>query len=282
MKKALSLLLALVMALSLTVPAFAEEPDNSTDITLTVAKALTYDMVIPEDVTDLANYGIYEVGQAKVANVKNATEKTVITYTAETADFESEGKTDIPASYYTDAQGAAAFPTTAVEVYKNNADVASLPTMYVGISESAWDAAENGTYTATVTFNFTAEEVLATVADVLATVPGGFPVGEYIGWRTDNLRISEMAYIDGDALRTEGNNTIPLTTAVTKTGDSKYTAVLNVSDEWSISTRTFVFTMNGGVLTEIYVKHEEQYLEGGQPMHDPLIEEYTFHAPAVS
>ena len=66
-----------------------------------------------------------------------------------------------------------AFPTTAVTVYENKADAASIPTMYVGISESAWNAAENGTYTATVTFNFSSEEVEApaavTAADALTT-----------------------------------------------------------------------------------------------------------------
>ena len=159
MKKTLALVLAIVMALGcMSITAFATT-DNSTDITLNVAKPLTYDMVIPEDVTNLNAAGIYSVGQAKVENVENATEKTVISYTAETTAFKCDGKTDIPASYYTDAQGADAFPTTAVEVYKAKADAASIPTMYVGISETAWNAAENGTYTATVTFNFSSEEV---------------------------------------------------------------------------------------------------------------------------
>ena len=196
------------------------------------AKALTYDMVIPEDVTNLNAAGVHSVGQAKVENVKNATEKTVISYTATTTDFKCEGKTDIPASYYTDAQGAAAFPTTAVKVYENKKDAENIHTMYVGISETDWNAAENGTYTATVTFNFSAEEVeKVTIADIL---PEGFPTSEMSNWVNG---CACHLFVSGDNLCAKGGaeTSVPVATVLTPTsGDYDYTCT--VSDiTWNFS-----------------------------------------------
>ena len=265
MKKILSLVLALVMLLGcMSVTAFAAT-DNTTDITLTVAKELTYDMVIPEAVSiDAA--GVYAVGQAKVANVKNATDKTVISYTATTTNFKSEGKSDIPASYYTDAQGDAAFPTTAVEVYKNKTDAASIPTMYVGISEAAWNAAENGTYTATVTFNFEvkAPKTFNTVADAIDTISdltvftNGQSEGASCSWKNEH---------DGDMWRSINTDPVsdcltfinweqcnlPVSTALTKT-ENGYTCTFEGA--------TFVFAIENDVLKSVTVSNLSDNLNG--------------------
>ena len=173
MKKALSLLLALVMALSLTVPALAADGDKSGTTTITATKAapFSYEIVIPESVTGITAAGVYQVGQAKVENVVSATADTVISYTATTTDFKlstDESKT-MAATYHTEQAATNAFPTTAVKVYENKADAASIPTMWVKIADSDWNAADAGTYTATVTFNFEAKEEVEMVTVSFAT-----------------------------------------------------------------------------------------------------------------
>ena len=211
----------------------ASGKSGNTDITLTVAKALTYDMVIPEDVTNLNAAGIYSVGQAKATNVKNATDKTVISYTAETTAFKCEGKNDIPASYYTEQAATNAFPTDAVTVYENKAEAASIPTMWVKIAEDDWNAAENGTYTATVTFNFSAEEVeKVTIADIL---PEGFPTSAILSAWQNNAAC--YLFVSGDNLCAKGGaeTSVPVATVLTPTsGDYDYTCT--VSDiTWNFS-----------------------------------------------
>ena len=113
-----------------------EAKTGSTDITATKAAPFTYEIVIPESVTGITAAGVYQVGQAKVENVTGATDNTVISYTATTTDFKlstDESKT-MPATYYTEEAATNAFPTTAVTVYENKADAASLPTMWVKIA----------------------------------------------------------------------------------------------------------------------------------------------------
>lgn len=138
-----------------------EGKSGTTEITATKAEPeLKYTIVIPTNVAEITNFGVYEVGQAKVTGVTGATDKTVISYTATTTDFKlstDENKT-MTASYYTEETAENAFPTTAVTVYEKEGDAASIPTMWVKIAEDAWNAAENGTYKATVTFDFAAEE----------------------------------------------------------------------------------------------------------------------------
>ena len=175
MKKALSLLLALVMALSLTVPALAADGEKSGTTPLTAIKEtpFSYEIVIPTNVAAITSAGVYEVGQAKVTNVVSAMDETVISYTATTTAFKCEGKSDLPATYYTEEAAENAFPTTAVRVYEHKADAESIPTMWVKITEDDWNAAADGTYNATVTYNFEAIEdalIINTIADAIATV----------------------------------------------------------------------------------------------------------------
>ena len=158
MKKALSLILALVMALSLTVPAFAADGDKSGTTPLTAIKEtpFSYEIVIPTDVAAITAAGVYEVGQAKVENVVSATDDIVIFYTAATTNFKlsTDDSKTMAATYYTEEAATNAFPTTAVRVYEHKAGAESIPTMYVKITEDDWNAAAGGTYNATVTFNF--------------------------------------------------------------------------------------------------------------------------------
>ena len=95
MKKALSLILALVMALSLTVPAFAD--DNATTVTATVP-SMSYNIVIPtsgaamtaENHKDgvVLGAGVQD-GKTKagVENVQYAKATDKIYYTATLGDF---------------------------------------------------------------------------------------------------------------------------------------------------------------------------------------------------
>ncbi len=225
---------------------------DSTDITLKVAKELSYEMVIPEDVTNLNNFGVFEVGQAKVKDVKNATENTMIFCTAETTDFKCEGKSDIPASYYTDAEGSTAFPTTAVTVYEDKADAEDIPTMYVGVSETDWDDAENGTYKATVTFNFEAK-TFNSVADILATVEGEFPTTKETGWIFDGGETAAYCYVNDGNLTVNydsiDQDSISLKTNVEKTDKSTFYYIIESND--LEPEREFTFRLTGGVLTEI-------------------------------
>ena len=218
----------------------AEEPaeegkSGNTDITLTVAKSLTYDMVIPEDVTNLNAAGIYSVGQAKVENVENATDNTVISYTASTTAFKCEGKTDIPASYYTEQAATNAFPTDAVTVYENNADAASIPTMWVKIAEEDWNAAENGTYTATVTYNFSAEEVeKVTIADIL---PEDFPVStELCWWKGGEDHLCDLYVQDGNLIAQyeDLSKSVPVATELTLEGDMYSCTVSGITWKFSV------------------------------------------------
>ena len=148
---------------------------GSTTITATKAEPFSYEIVIPTDVAEITAAGVYQVGQAKVTNVISATDSTVISYTATTTDFKhsTDNSKTMAATYHTEKTAENAFPTDAVTVYENNADAASIPTMWVKIADSDWNAAEAGTYHATVTFNFSAEEVEApaavTAADALTT-----------------------------------------------------------------------------------------------------------------
>ena len=132
---------------------------GTTDITAIKAAPLSYKLVIPQNVPTITAAGVTKIGAPSVEDVKNATEKTVISYTASGTQLtlENSDKT-MKTSYYTDSEGETAMPSTAIEVYKSKALVNPLTTLYVGVAEDDWNAADAGTYHATVTFNFAAEE----------------------------------------------------------------------------------------------------------------------------
>ena len=264
MKKALSLILALVMALGLTVPAFAAENDKSgtTDITATKAAPFSYKIVIPENVTGITAAGVYKVGEAKVTNVVSATDNTVISYTATTTDFKlsTDDSKTMAATYYTEQAASNTFPTTAVTVYKNKADAASIPTMWVKIAEDAWNAAAAGTYTATVTFNFEAKEVSAlpatmTIADILATAESTIPDVESNNpvpngaWRSgeNSCFVLQGVKLNFHSASNSSNTDI----VITNPGSPNKAQLTEGNYVYTNDTKTCTFVMQNGKLTAI-------------------------------
>ena len=176
MKKAFSLTLAALMLLGcMSLSAFAAENENQSVLTLTAevpSQKLSYKMVIPESVETVTAAGIHPIGAPSVEKVENGSMATVISYTASGTNFKSEGKAEIPATYYTDELGKNELdPQTPIKVYECNGPVDSLTNLYVGITAADWNAAEEGTYTAAVTFNFEeSAAVTKTLGDILATI----------------------------------------------------------------------------------------------------------------
>ncbi len=164
MKKALSLILAIVMALGcMGLTAFAETPKNQTDITAIVpAKALSYEMVIPAatTLTEEAHENVLlgADGKVSITNVKNGTDKVSVYYTVDlTNGTLTDGTNTIAATYkYKQGEGefAAIDGTTKVTVYENATVKDSL--VNVTADDTQWKAAPAGTYNASVTFNFSA------------------------------------------------------------------------------------------------------------------------------
>ena len=168
MKKLLALVLALLMVLgcmSLTV--FADEPNNVTPITATKPAVenpepevvpVSYEIVIPSEVK-ITKAGVKEIGKPSVTNVQNAEANTVISYKAVGTQLELESGEAMETTYYKAYTSRANYSllddNDSIVVYQNKAVVDPLTTLSVGVSKSAWDAAEAGTYSATITFNFT-------------------------------------------------------------------------------------------------------------------------------
>ena len=161
MKKTVSLILAVMMLLScMSITAFATD-NNTTEITAVKAAPLSYKIVIPQAVT-ITEAGVVEIGTPSVETVTGATANTVISYTATGTQLtlENSDKTMATSYYtaYTDATTNTPLTSTAIKVYKNSAVVDPLTKLYVGVTEDDWNAADAGTYTATVTFDFDAKE----------------------------------------------------------------------------------------------------------------------------
>ncbi len=208
--------------------------------------------------------GVKEIGAATInmeeGKLKNATANTVISYTASGTDFTlEESVATMDATYYsayTDKDTNTQLNTTkSFEVYKNSALVDPLTKLYVGVSQSDWDtAAKNnpGTYTATVTYNFSAGEVAVsaiTVDSILPEVledgkwsnkPGEIPVS--------NLVLDRVEYKDLSAVGSYAVH-IPLTATLTQAGDGIYTC--------TDSGVTWTFTMDGDALIKVTVSGAE-------------------------
>ena len=259
MKKLLSLVLALVMVLGcMTVPAFAEEDPytGNTTITANVAKPdVEYEIVIPQAVT-MNEAGVVPIGEAKIDitgdKLKYATEKTVISYTASGTNFklstdESKTMTATYYSAYTDKDTNTVLDSTkAIDVYKNSALVDPLTKLYVGVSQTDWDTAATtnpGTYTATVTYNFSAEEAV-TIADIL---PNDFPTTKGLWASEPTVRYTvyknseNLTFVDQGDSSTNFFN-VPLTTPV---------AAVAGGYECSVGDASFTFNMTGNALTSI-------------------------------
>ena len=142
-----------------------ESKSGTTDITaIREVQPVAYEIVIPDAVT-MTKAGVVEIGAAtiKTDKLKNATANTVISYTASGTDFvlSTNASKTVPATYYTaytDENTNTRLGTAPIVVYQDNALVNPLTKLHVGVSEADWNAAVPGTYTATVTFDFAAEE----------------------------------------------------------------------------------------------------------------------------
>ena len=257
MKKALSLILALVLTMGYSMITLTAD-NNTTTITAVVPeRVVSFDMVIPESVS-IDSAGIKEIGAPTVANVNNASVNTVISYTATGTDFTMTGKPTktMKATYYTDADGKNALASTPIKVYEQNAAVNSLTRLYVGITEKAWNAAEAGTYTATVTFAFSSSEVV-TVSGLLSTVSGGFPTQISAGsavpanaWKCDG---GQSMYVFDNALFADGESVL-LTGVLTKT-DNGYILDDDDGDDNTFITWVFEVNSSGELSSVTYEKY---------------------------
>ena len=170
MKKTLSLILAVMMLLGcMSITAFAETPNNAAEITAEITAAdFGYEMVIPTATTlteaNHENVLLGTDGKVSITNIKHPNDKVNVVYTVDLSNGNlTDGTTTINATYkykQGDADFAAIDGTTKVTVYANATVNDSL--VNVTANKDQWNAAAAGTYTATVTFNFTAEELLAT------------------------------------------------------------------------------------------------------------------------
>ena len=163
MKKALSLILALVMALSLTVPAFAT--DNSATINATVG-GFSYEVVIPSttSLTEAAHTDVLlgTDGKVTITKLSHASEDYEVFYTVGlTNGTLTNAAGNTIATTYGYKQGSATNYTaiaadTKVTVFTGGEVVDS----YVAVSadDTQWKAAASGNYTASVVFNFEKEE----------------------------------------------------------------------------------------------------------------------------
>ena len=164
MKKILSLVLAVVMLLGcMSITAFAAE--NEAEITAEITAAdFGYTMVIPTATTlteaNHENVLLGTDGKVSITNIKHPTDKVNVVYTVDLTNGNlTDGTNTINATYkykQGDAEFAAIDGTTKVTVYANK----TVNDSFVNVTANAdqWDAAPAGTYNATVTFNFAAEE----------------------------------------------------------------------------------------------------------------------------
>lgn len=140
--------------------AFVDHECSVCHATESVIPEITYTIVIPKEVA-VNSKGITSIGKPTVKDVENADGK-IITYTAQGTDFtKSDDNTKtVKATYYTaytDADNNTPLGTESITVYDGGYIAEdSLTALYVFISDDEWEKAENGTYHATVTYNFVA------------------------------------------------------------------------------------------------------------------------------
>ena len=175
MKKTLSLILAVIMLLGcMSITAFAA--DNQTTITAEITAAdFGYEMVIPTATTlteaNHENVLLGTDGKVSIKDIKHPTDKVNVVYTVDLSNGNLTDGTTTIAAIYKYQQGANEFAaidgTTKVTVYAN----ATVNDSFVNVTANSaqWDAAPTGTYNATVTFNFAAEEKAEMVTVSFAT-----------------------------------------------------------------------------------------------------------------
>ena len=200
MKKALSVILALVMALSLSIPAFAAENDKSGSTTIMATKAepeLAYTIVIPTATTldDEKHANVQLGGEEGVASITVTTgnSKTNVYYTVDLTNATLTDGTNTITTTYAYAQGgdySALTGDTKVTVYEGGTVKDS--TIQVTADDTAWAAAPAGTYTASVVFNFVAEEVDTSIT--------------YMDWDSENKKLVEKP-VPNDAIEVTSETT---------------------------------------------------------------------------
>ena len=163
MKKTISIILSIVMVFAMTITCFAE---NAVKITATVPEA-SYTVNIPSAVSiDKDNYGFAVIGSASVKDIVHVSSSKTISYVATGTDFsDGNGKT-IPAKYYTTTQTSPTKDTSAevnnkvtgsISVFSGGAAVVTPTKICVGIEADDWLNAAAGTYTATLTYEFSVQ-----------------------------------------------------------------------------------------------------------------------------
>lgn len=161
MKKALSLILALVMVLGLSVTALADDNTKNATVTATVP-GMTYEMVVPSaaDLTETSHSEVKlggDTGTVTVSNVSHAdaSKKIVYTVTFGNEMFLKNGDKSMAVSYKVD--GNTLTTDSEVTVFDGSDTVDSVVTATV--ADPVWAAAAEGTYTEILTFHFAVKEV---------------------------------------------------------------------------------------------------------------------------
>lgn len=110
-------------------------------------------------------------------------------------------------------------------------------------------ASDNASYKVQYNTSGYLELANITIADVLATVPGGFPTTSSSGWVSQS---GVKMYIDGNNLQSGTDNTMTLSDVLTPVGDN-YS--ITPTPFW-----TFTFVMQSGVLSRIDLQTPESLL----------------------
>lgn len=225
-----------------------------TEIVPLHAPEIAYTIVIPTEIS-VNKKGVTAIGKPTVKDVENADGK-IITYTAEGTDFikSDDGDITVMAEYYTaytDADNNTPLGTESITVYDGGyISEEALTALYVFISDEEWENAENGTYHATVTYNFEAKEIV-TIASLL---PEDFPSSDGFtpenAWASQEQDTDYHIYRCGDNLQGDGFS-LPLTTVLTPTerGYTCQTSSTAPPNKKFVSDYTFILT--GSVLTAV-------------------------------
>ena len=142
-----------------------EDPSNAARITAEITVAdFSYEMVIPTTTTlteaNHENVLLGTDGKVSITNIKHPTDKVNVVYTVDLSNGTLTDGTNTINATYKYKQGANNFTaidgTTKVTVYANKTVNDSF--VNVTANSAQWNAAPAGTYNASVTFNFAAEE----------------------------------------------------------------------------------------------------------------------------
>lgn len=150
MKKLIALMLGLVLILSMSTTAFAAgEQTGTTTITAEVPEP-TYTMIIPADMTlEYGNTEAQKIGDFCVSNIVGITDRYVMCHISVT-DLTSAVGT-IPVIYTVDGREVDELFAD-FSVYDYTIPGYENHSLYAKVTY--WDSAAPGTYTATITFNF--------------------------------------------------------------------------------------------------------------------------------